>query len=87
MSAFGLVVVFAVLWWVVFLALLPVGVERQDAPAAGHDPGAPKRPLLWRKAAAATLIATVLVAVLWLVDERGWIGLRALIYGRGAEGP
>jgi predicted secreted protein len=57
--------VYAVLWWVVFFVALPWGVRGQHedgAAAPGSDPGAPIRPLMWRKAGVTTLVA----AVLWL---------------------
>lgn len=55
-----LVSAFAVLWFVAFLCLLPVGIGEVEPGA-----GAPKRPLLARKALFATAIAAVLFAVFY----------------------
>lgn len=60
-----LTAIFLVMWWVVFFAVLPWGVRGQhedDAVVPGTDPGAPVRPMLWRKAAATTLVT----GALWL---------------------
>ena len=68
MSIVEAVVVFAIVWWLFFLMLLPWGVERNEAPARGHDAGAPVRPGLVRKALAATVLAAVATAVIrWAV--------------------
>lgn len=83
MSVFGLIVVFTVVWWVVFIAALPFGVRRpeDDELQPGHDPGAPRNPMLWRKVLATTAITIVLVGGAWLLDNRGIVEFRDLIYG------
>ena len=83
MSIFGIIVAFTIVWWLAFFALLPLGVERSDEVEPGHDPGAPKRPLLWRKAIGATVVAILLVGAIWLVDHQGWVDFRSLIEGEG----
>lgn len=55
--------VYVIVWWVVFFAVLPWGVKVPDNPEPGHASSAPERPLLWRKAAITSLIA----AFLWLI--------------------
>jgi predicted secreted protein len=81
MGIFGLIVVYVIVWWVVFFAALPIGVRHDRSNREGHDPGAPDRPMLWRKAAAATVIAAVLVGGAYVADQQGWIDFRGLIYG------
>jgi len=83
-SIFGLIVMFTVVWWVVFFAVLPFGVERQKDVEKGHDPGAPQRPMLWRKAGVTTLIALVLVGGGYYADDAGWVNFTALVFGEGA---
>ncbi len=56
--------IYMVTWWVVLFAVLPFGVVSQhevDSQQNGTDPGAPIRPLLFRKA----LITTVIAAIIW----------------------
>jgi predicted secreted protein len=63
-------VVYLTLWWLVFLAVLPMGsvshaeagVDRHD----GGDPGAPLEPRIWRKAMTATWVALIPLAIIWL---------------------
>ena len=56
------IVVYLLLWWWVFFMTLPFGVRPSDEPQEGHEPSAPVRPLLWRKA----FITTILAFILWL---------------------
>ena len=81
MSVFGLIVVFTVVWWVTFFAVLPWGVRREENPDVGHDPGAPSNPMLWRKAAVTTVIAIVIVGGGWLLNDQGIVDFGVLVFG------
>ena len=81
MTPLGAVVVFVVIWWLVLFKVLPWGIERDDAPTPGNDPGAPVRPMLWRKLALTTAIALVLFAAVYATIESGLIPLRDLVEG------
>jgi len=72
------VVIFIVIWWLVLFMVLPFGVRRTEAPEAGHDTGAPEKPMLWRKAAATTAITLVLFAIVYVIAESGLISLQEL---------
>ncbi len=68
------IVVYVIAWWMVFFMLLPIGVkpphEMGQAAEEGHEPGAPVKPMLWRKALAATIITAVLSGLFfWLVSS------------------
>ncbi len=78
MNPVSAVVVFIVIWWLVLFMVLPFGVRRNEAPQAGHDPGAPAQPMLWRKAAATTAISVVLFAIVYAVAEYELISLSDL---------
>ncbi|MET0181314.1 MAG: DUF1467 family protein [Caulobacterales bacterium] len=58
---------YIVIWWIVFLAVLPLGVRNHDEAGVETSPGveraAPHAPKLWMKAALAAGIA----AVIWLI--------------------
>ncbi|MEM6852226.1 MAG: DUF1467 family protein [Pseudomonadota bacterium] len=76
----GGIVVYVILWWCVFLAVLPWRVEslgREAAAEIGAEPGAPREAHLPRKA----LITSGVAALLWLVAfgviESGLINPRA----------
>lgn len=78
MSVVTGLMVYLVLWWLIFFMMLPIGVRSHGE--AGEDvvPGtpesAPVRPMLWRKAFAATLVAGLLWSVFYLADTYGWLG-------------
>jgi predicted secreted protein len=75
MSWYTAFLVFAVIWWTVIFAILPLGVRRTDDPVRGTDRGAPERPDLKRKAMITTAIAAVfwvLWYVVWVLDVFDW---------------
>jgi predicted secreted protein len=72
-------VVFIVIWWLVLFMVLPFGVRRTETPEAGHDHGAPARPMLWRKVAVTTAITLVLFAAVYGVVEFELIALSDLM--------
>jgi len=64
----SLIAVFFVMWWISFVAVLPIGNksfhEAGEHVVAGSDPGAPVAPRLLRKALMATALALVLSLLL-----------------------
>jgi predicted secreted protein len=76
----GAVVIFVIVWWAVFFAVLPWGVvgrwESADDGVKGADPGAPTKPDLRRKAFVTTAIAAVISAVIIAVVASGVVDLR-----------
>jgi predicted secreted protein len=65
------VAIYFTIWWIVLLAILPLGVrsiheENEDAPP-GADPGAPIAPRLLAKAGLTTIISAVVFALVVLV--------------------
>jgi predicted secreted protein len=65
MNWFTGLVVFLITWWLVLFAVLPFGVkpDTDPDPESGHMAGAPKKPMLLRKA----LITTAVTIVVWLI--------------------
>lgn len=72
----GGIVVFVVTWWLVFFMVLPWGVQRTENPTPGQEHGAPEKPRIITKMAITTLIAAVLFAIFWAVQETGLITFR-----------
>lgn len=59
------IALYLTIWWTVLFAVLPFGVRsaHEDGPVeAGTDPGAPVRPLLFKKALWTTVISAVIFA-------------------------
>ena len=70
----SLIAVFFVMWWISFVAVLPIGNqsfhEAGEKVVAGSDPGAPMRPRIVRKALIATALAVLLTALLmWAMSN------------------
>ena len=64
MSITGLAIIYIIIWWIVFFAILPIDVERKKLiKIEGEDPGAPNNPQLFRK----FLITTVVSIVIWFI--------------------
>ena len=76
MSFFNVALVFLITWWLGFFLALPFGVKAPDKVEPGHASSAPPKPRLWIKAGAATVIATVLTVIIFVIVESGWIDLR-----------
>jgi len=76
-------VVYALIWWTVLFAVLPIGIRPQTrADAVSGWRGAPERPKLVRTALIVTLVSAVVwVGVWWVVQSpylsfrHGWLAL------------
>lgn len=75
------IVVYVLLWWLVFFMALPVGVQVPDSSEveSGHATSAPRRPFLGRKALAATAIAAVLWAGVYLLVDGDFYSFREAV--------
>ena len=71
-------VVFIIIWWIMLFMVLPWGVSRTENPEAGHDPGAPARPMLVRKLLITTGITIVLFGILYGVIDAEILSLQDL---------
>lgn len=70
MPVFGAIIVFSLTWWICFFAVLPIGVRGQwedDSTIPGTEEGAPKNPMLLKKALWATIGASILTLIAALV--------------------
>jgi len=80
MNPVGGVIIYVLIWWCVFFAVLPLGVkgrwESESDGVAGADPGAPDRPDLKRKVILASVIAAGVWAVVAAVIVSGVIDFR-----------
>jgi len=70
MTIGGAIVVFVMVWWVCFFAVLPIGVRGQfedGEPTPGTEEGAPAHPMLLKKVVWAMIGAVILTAIAALV--------------------
>ncbi|WP_172123310.1 MULTISPECIES: DUF1467 family protein [unclassified Devosia] len=69
----SILAVFFVVWWLCFVAVLPIGTQSQHEignVTPGTEPGAPAVPRLLRKVIVATLLAAVVTPLLlWGVNN------------------
>lgn len=69
----SILAVFFVVWWLCFVAVLPIGTHSQHElgdVVPGTEPGAPAVPRLLRKVVTATLLAAVVTPLLlWGVNS------------------
>ena len=70
MGIAGATIVFVLGWWITFFAVLPIGVKGQwedESAAPGTEEGAPKNPMLAKKAIWATIGAAAITLIAALV--------------------
>lgn len=67
MTWFTGILLYVLIWWILLFMVLPWGARPPDEPEPGHEPGAPARPMLLRKA----VVTTLLAAVVWLAVYAG----------------
>jgi predicted secreted protein len=70
--------IYFLIWWLVWFAVLPWGVQRQDSPEAGHDPGAPVRPMIAIKFLATTLVSAAILGAGYALWVSGIVSLDML---------
>ena len=76
MSLSTSIAIYFLIWWVMLFAVLPWGVQREENPEPGHDPGAPVKTHLWAKIGATTLLSAVVwLLAYWLITSP-WITFR-----------
>ena len=80
MSLTGLAIIYIIIWWIVFFAILPIDVERQKTiKVDGEDPGSPENPRMIKKFIYCTGITTILFALIYLLMKFEYLNLRNII--------
>ena len=80
MSPTGLAIIYIILWWVIFFAILPIDVERvKTLKIDGEDPGSPENPKMIKKFVFCTVITTVLFMIIYLLMKFEYLNLRNII--------
>ncbi len=76
MTWFTGTVVYVLVWWVTLFAVLPLWVAPADPGDPGHATGAPKQPLLLRKALVTTLVSAVIWLIIYALVRSPWLSFR-----------
>ena len=80
MSITGSIIVYVMIWWVVFLSVLPVGIQSKKEifkeRIEGLDPGAPKNPKIAKKFLITTIITSIVFIVIYYLVNNGFFNLR-----------
>jgi len=80
MSVTGLAIIYIIIWWIVFFAILPIDVERKKLiKIEGEDPGSPENPKIIKKFIYCTVITTILFVIIYLLMKFEYLNLRNII--------
>jgi predicted secreted protein len=80
MSPTGLAIIYIIIWWIVFFAILPIDVERNKAvKIEGEDSGSPENPKMIKKFIYCTGITTILFFLIFLLMKFEYLNLRNII--------
>ena len=80
MSITGLAIIYIIIWWIVFFAILPIDVERRKLiKIDGEDPGSPENPKMLKKFIYCTVITTILFTIIYLLMKFEYLNLRNII--------
>ena len=80
MSLTGLAIIYIIIWWIIFFAILPIDVERKKMiKIDGEDPGSPENPKMFKKFIYCTGITTVLFVIIYLLIKFEYLNLRNII--------
>jgi len=80
LSITGSLIIYVLIWWIVFFALLPIDVNREKKDnIRGIDPGAPENPKIIKKFAYSTLITSIIFIIIYLLVKYEYLNIRNLI--------
>ncbi len=80
MSPTGLAIIYIIIWWIVFFAILPIDVERKKLiKIEGEDPGSPENPRMFKKFIYCTGITTILFIIIYLLMKFEYLNLRNIL--------
>jgi len=80
MSYTGLAIIYIIIWWVVFFAILPIDVNRQKTvKIEGEDLGSPENPKMLKKFIYCTGITTIIFIIIYLLMKFEYLNLRNII--------
>ena len=80
MSYTRLVIIYIIIWWIIFFAILPIDVNRKKTTKIeGEDPGSPENPKMLKKFIYCTGITTIIFVIIYLLMKFEYFNLRNII--------
>ena len=80
MSLTGSLIIYVLIWWIVFFALLPIDLNREkNQNIIGIDAGAPENPKIIKKFVYSTLITSIIFIIIFLLVKYEYLNIRNLI--------
>ena len=80
MSATGLAILFIIIWWILFFAILPLDVNREKMlKIDGEDTGSPENPKILKKFIYCTGITSIIFIIIYLLIKYEYLNLRNMI--------
>ena len=80
MSLTGSLIIYVLIWWIVFFALLPIDVNiEKKQNIVGIDAGAPEHPKIIKKFVYSTLITSIIFIIIFLLVKYEYLNIRNLI--------
>ena len=80
MSITGSAILFIIIWWIVFFALLPIDVNREKpVKIDGEDAGSPENPKMLKKFIYCTGITSIIFVIIYLLMKYEYLNLRNII--------
>ena len=80
MSGTGLAIIYVIIWWIIFFAILPIDVNRiKTVKIDGEDPGSPENPKMIKKFFYCTGITTIIFIIIYLLIKFEYLNLRNMI--------
>jgi predicted secreted protein len=80
LSGTGLAIIYIIIWWIVFFAILPIDVNREKLnKIRGEDAGSPENPKMLKKFIYCTCITSIIFIMIFLLIKSENLNLRNLI--------
>ena len=80
MSITGSLVIYVIIWWIVFFAILPIDVNRKKViKIHGEDTGSPENPKMLKKFFYCTCITSFIFLIIYLLVKYDHLNIRNLI--------
>jgi predicted secreted protein len=80
MSATGLAIIYIIIWWIVFFAILPIDVNRNKTiKIEGEDTGSPENPKMLKKFFYCTGITSLIFIIIYILIKYEYLNLRNII--------